>query len=475
MNWRCEQKPHLTFITAPRRKFKEFMIEKRDLRVWYLDKVRKLRASLFPYKQRLLKLKREKQVYASDKKRLLFLAPLYDLDSVVDSARLRKLYNIIVWSADDISMPLNVNDSSGAASYPGCRLKFEARDFNENLFFDNLNYKKMVIPMIRQFYERKLPDIFRYWKQAEALHKNYKIDMLLWGNSPHRYPSGIVKEFFRLNRIPVCGMQYGGMSGSCNLAENIFETNLNFCDYYLSYGFQNNDIEDIPGGMTRSKPCIISVGSTAINRFFIVYKKPLNGKSKKRVDILFPASVIQNDLFYANEIINYRLFAIQKRIIDLMEKYKKKIIIKFPVGSYANNPLGIYIRRTYPGKFIIIDHMSLTETLIKYKVDTVVLEERSTPLNEVVVTGSNIILYDNPDWYGLTNQAYQMLSKRAVVCNDEESFLKKLKQCLDGNIEKKDTDNREFIKRYCTYKGEPVSNIENAIISLIDDKKKLII
>ena len=41
--------------------------------------------------------------------------------------------------------------------------------------------------------------------------------------------------------------------------------------------------------------------------------------------------------------------------------------------------------------------MSLTETLIKYKVDTVVLEERSTPLNEVVVTGSNIILYDNPD------------------------------------------------------------------------------
>lgn len=472
MNWKCEQKPNLVFIKISKRSNRQ-IIKIKDPKIRYQNRVRKLKVVLSPFKEKLSKAKKKKQLYAPDKKTLLFLSPLYDLGAALESEKLLKLYNIITWHPDDNSEPSDLNDLSGNVSYFGYQLNFEAKEFNEDLFFDNFNYKKTVIPLIRQYYERKSHDMFKYWNQAHELHHKHKIDMVFWNNSPHRYPAGIVKEFFRLNHIPICGMQHGGMNGSNNLAESIFETDLYHCDYYFSYGFQVDDLDTNTISGEKTHPHIIPIGSSVIKQFSKDYEKSLSRKDKKKVDILFPIALARGEFFFENEVTHTRLFSIQKKIINVMAQHSNKtIILKFPVGSYFRHPLGLYIALTYPGKFIIIDHVSFTESLKNLEADTIVLEELSTPLNEALATNSNIIAYNDPNWYGLTKRAYNLLKKRVIVCNDEELFTQKIQDCLEGRIEKKDIQNKEYFKKYCFF-DDPTTKMEKAIIFIVESRAHL--
>ena len=352
------------------------------------------------------------------------------------------------------------------------RFSFKAKGFDGREFLAGIEFKKFMIPLIERFYDDKILDIFEYWKQVEVLHQAYNIDMLFWANPPHRYPAGITKEYFRVHKVPICGMQHGGFYGSSNLGRTI-KIDFNNCDYYFSYGFSKEDLEDDTQFLGKTQ--IIPVGSTVIKECFDKLKISSKDKTKEKVDILFPVALANDHIFFESELTNPKLFHLQKEIVDILAVFNgKKIILKFPVGKYMLHPLRPFIEDKYPGRFIIIDNVSFTESLNRYNPLVVLLEESSTPLNEAVVSGANIIVYNSAQWHALTNSASGLLRRRAVICNDVGSVAENLNDYMSKRMPQQFTDisNKEFIEKYCIYHGEPQDNIRQEIKHLLSGVMK---
>ena len=163
------------------------------------------------------------------------------------------------------------------------------------------------------------------------------------------------------------------------------------------------------------------------------------------------------------------MFHFQKQIIDTLALFNEyKIILKFPPGTYAQHYLTPYIESSYSDKFQIIDDLSFTNCLKRYDVDTILLDTAGTSLQtEAVVTSSKIIAYNNKSFLSLMEEAANALSKRAVICNTREEFLSRIIDCMHDRLPPRDLENREYIEKYCTYKGNPADNILESIRSMI--------
>lgn len=459
-NWQSNLKPRLIRINAVRCSGDNELFA-RNKNHSFQNKIRTIKVFLSPFKGFFLSLFKHKGVFDKEKKNLLFLYPFYDFSSLLKDESLMSEFNVFTWSPED--------KKSNRCKNTIAELDFTAQGFENSGFADNLDSKDLLLPLLKRFYEKKIPDILCYWSKAKGIHDRYKIDMLLWGNPPHRYPAGILKEFFRINKVPVCGMQHGGLNGSNFMGKLLFETEFNSSDYYFSYGFTQQDLE---GAIERHSmnltSRIIPVGSVCIDRFLKDFHKPRLGLEKQKVDIIFPIAVVNQEFFYDFEENNPWLFKLQKKIVDLLAVFRnKKIVLKFPVGNYSDSPLGIYIEQKYPNRFRIIDHISFSEYLKVCDANTIIIERQSTPLNEAILTESNIVIYNNVDWCGLTAKAHRLLSKRAVVCDDEEEFFSAIRDCLEGRPGKRDISNREFMQDYCIYKGNPGKNIKKGISSIL--------
>ncbi len=468
-NWHSANKPALKRITVKRG---SVMILSMRQKGHILRKhIMALKVFLSPLKKALFNSIRKKPIIYKNKKNLLFLYPFYDFSLLLDSGALNDKFNILTWDPDESKYLFNSEEeTSSSSTILAEKLNFSANSFNSSIFADALNIKDLFIPLLKSFYEKKIKDMLYYWKQAKAIHQRNKIDMVSWGNSPHRYPAGMVREYFRINKVPVCGMQHGGLNGSNHIGRLLFETEYNQCDIYFSYGFSETDLKEEAYSygvsiFSKVKP----VGSLRIKRLRDEFKKNCASSRRQEVDILLPVTVINNEFYWGFEENAPRLFEFQKRIIDSLAGFSdKKIIIKFPLGNCLDNPLGFYIEHKYPKKFQVIDNISFSDCLYKFKADTIIIERQSTPLNEAIVTESNIIVYNDKDWCGLTDKARRLLSKRAIVCDDEEGFFFTINDCLEGRVEKKDIHNREFIENYCIYTGNPQDNIEKTIVSLLN-------
>lgn len=450
--WSPDNKPGLELVKAPRRAAK-----KTSLR----DVASASKAALAD------RLKRKPFIYDPGKKTLLAQAPLYDLGFLDRSAPVREKYNVLLWDPDRRDLLLG---GPSMKRYPG-ELDLSLEGYDPGGAFDGFDYWRLAAPLVSDFFNEKLGDMARYWNQASALDLKYKISMVLWGNCPHRYPGGVMNEYFRINGIPVCGMQHGGMTGTNDIPETMFETELNHCDFFLSYGFSVDDIDTGYVGGVRDLPKILPVGSVSINNLLKSYEILPAGKKKGYFDAVFPAANFAGDFFMECEITNNKLFELQKKIVDrLALAGGRNIAIKFPAHKRGAYHLREYIDTRYPGRFAIIDDISFTEFLKQYDTGLIILEELSTPLFESLITGSNLIVYDAPGWYGLTAKAHKALSIRAAIFSDEDSLLEGISCYFKRGPAEKYRYDRTFFNKYCIHRGTPEKDIEEAIGFIIKDK-----
>jgi hypothetical protein len=126
-----------------------------------------------------------------------------------------------------------------------------------------------------------------------------------------------------------------------------------------------------------------------------------------------------------------------------------------------------YIESSYPDKFQIVNDISFTKCLKRYDIDTILIELQSTPLNEAMITKSKIIVHNDKTFISLTEDAANALSKRAIICNTREEFLGRIIDCIHDRLPQKDLENREYLEKYCIYKGRPEDNILESIRSIM--------
>ena len=480
-HWDYGGKPQLSFMRAPQREMRA-KTQYQESQVGYRELIRMLKAPL----RRVKNLIRNSPClygYSPHKKNLLLMSPLYDLSFLMSSAKANREYNIIDWDVDRTLTPnlpgrlpgrhpgrpfVLSRDSNRVESMPWVELveQFDLRVCrckNSDLV-NNFQFASFVMPLVKQFLEATLPDIYRYWKAAENLHHAIKIDVLFWGNPPIRYPGGIVKEFFRLNEVPIVGMQHGGMYGSNHLESTVFDSDFAQCNYWFSYGFDKDSMSAVYPD--NKLPEIIPVGSTRISYLAKQYESARS--AKPQVKILYPVAATKDNFFYVYETADPRLLHFQKQIIDTLALFNGyRIILKFPVGTYAKHCLRPYVEGSYPDKFQIVDDLSFTECLKRYDVDTILIEQQGTPLNEAVITTSKIIVYNDATFLSLTKEAASALSERAMICNTREEFLSRIVDCVHNRLPPKDLENREYLEKYCIYKGNPADNILESIRSIM--------
>lgn len=416
--------------------------------------------------------------YSAHRKNTLFMTPLYDLDFVSSSNEIKEKFNLIFWDIDNDTNPefLQKQPISDFFLDKDEHKKSEKESIARELNFNNeilkdssnnsIDFYSFLVPLIKRFYERKMPAILNYWRAAKELHTTTAIDMVYWGNPPHRYPAGIVNEFFRLNNVPRFGMQHGGVYGSNYMGRAFYDLDLNHCDYYFSYGF-NRDVIEKKYSTENKIPAVIPVGSVAISGFAKRYNSLSN--KKKRIDILYPIGVTFENIFFASEFTVPSLYKLQTKLIDKLASFPKyRVVLKFPHGTYNNHYLRQHIETLYPDVFTIIDTISFKKSLEIYNPDLILIEQQSTPLNESLITKSQILVYNDSLFLSLTDEAYFLLQKRAMVCNTSEDFLNKIEDFKKGRREIKDLNNREFLEKYCVYQGDPKENITKTLMKSYD-------
>jgi hypothetical protein len=478
--WRYDRKPRLSFLKAPHR---EIVTATQGYRE-YIQRLKvplgKVKNSIKNY---IRNLPRYLYGYSSKNKNLLLMLPPGDFSVLISSVKFNREYNIITWDLRSRLTPefpgrfigrrlecqFDLSKNSNRVEPFLWNEILEQFDLHTNVCTDcdivnDFQFDSFVRPLVRQFLENKLPDIYRYWKAAENLYNATKIDMFLWAIPPLHYPHGIVKEFFRLNGVPIAGMQHGGTYGSNHMGPTIFDHDLNHCDYYFSYGFNEDTI--IKAYTNKKLPKIIPTGSTLISNFAKEYKSKKS--IKPQVKVLFVPMFVTNNFFYTYENLDLKLSHFQKQIIDTLALFNEhKIIIKFPPGTYAQHYLRPYIESSYQDKFHIIDNLSFTDCLKRYNVDTILLDiAGTTALSEAVVTDSKIIAYNNKMFLRLTEEAFNEASKRAVICDTKEEFLSRIIDCIKDSLPPTDLENREYMEKYSVYKGDPTSNILESIQSI---------
>lgn len=475
--WNYSRKPHLSLLEIKQKNSRKINFENNfELRTI----INKAKGPLRNIRDFFRARQKGLSSFSSRKSNLLFITPLYDLNFALSSQDLREAYNIIIWNVDENSRPEFLKNHPQAPFFSdnGRQKEInysEAEVFLKGFSYDNhilkspsrfnINLNNFFLPLIKRFLEVKSPSIINYWKTAESLHKTIEIHMLLWGNSPHRYPGGIVKEFFRLNQVPILGMQHGGVTGSNYMGKSIFDLDLNHCDYYLSYGFDSSIFNNAENS-GRKLPETIPVGSVLISDF----ANRINAvrHQKQKVKLIYPVAVRDDNIFMGCEFAIPRLFRLEQEIIDVLaEFHKSKIILKFFYNQYKRHYLKPYIEKFYPGRFHIIDNISFQKCLELFDAEIIVLAQQSTSLLEAVATGSNIIVYNDPLFTRLTDEALRLLKRMAVVCGDRRNFLAKVKSAMHGDIDFPDPEDKEFLKKFCIFNGDPKPNIINAISRLL--------
>ena len=440
-------------------------------------------------KQRILSFSFDR--YSNKKKTLMLCTPLCDLDFILNPSlsslmKLRNIgslssrFNIISW---DINNNICPNFIAGQPRHNFFHEKkkpqelnqeqivsefsFDSANFKHNTILENFQFSDFSSSLIRNFLKTKIDGIIEYWQAIYSFHSITQIDALLWGSPPITYNSSIITEFCRVNKIPIIGMQHGGLYGSNRcIGKPMFDSDLKHCDYYFSYGFDKDTLIEAYQS-EQAIPELVSVGSPRIDYFLKAYKRSLKSQ-KAKVKILYPIDLASSNFFAGFPGKLLKLICLQKKIIDLLASFHGvKIILEFYSDRYKDHPLKPYIENLYKDKFITTDKISFGECLQIYEVDTVIIAQQSTALNEAVGTKVNIIVYNNESFSGLTKEAYRLLSKRAIICDSQEDFLDKITDCVDNKIEQKDIEDIGFLEKYCVYKGDPEKNIVEAISHIL--------
>jgi len=475
--WQGAKGVAVTLLKAPQRD--PSSEDRQRIRILYL-----LKKVIFRNLRSIIYAKRNFRCYMADclnhfphKKNILILSPWYDLFSVLHSLKIRQECNVIQWDIDKSFLPhmrryqkkyLREMVLQGGSDADDVREALESFEFKiEDTYcnnpLDSFDFTSFIIPLIKEYLKEKLLEIVTYWRLTKALHELIGINMLLWGNPPVRHSGGIIKEFCRIQKIAIVGMQHGGRYGSNETIDYNFDSDYSKCDYYLSYGFTADDIKKymLDG---KQYPEIIPVGSTNI----ATLRQRIQKGSKKKGVILYPLAI--NDPFFLSLSLitpESLLGDFQRKIIDLLCKYTTKRVIISCLYEVAGVVSSI---QPYLEKVVLsFPHIEFSKKsffgklLQGYKPDIILVDESSTALNEALMTDSEIIVYNDSVFDPLTDNAYRLLSKRAIVCNTQREFLEALNSGLNGKVFGTDKGDKEFVEKYCVYKGNPRQNIERAI------------
>ena len=274
-----------------------------------------------------------------------------------------------------------------------------------------------------------------------SLINNNQIKSCIWGNSLISGIDGMLPIIFKKKGIPVLGMQHGSHYGVANVNQQHYYSDFKKCDYFLTYGFNNDDYKETYS--VDDVPCeFIPVGMS----------KQLLGRegNKKTCDVLYLPT---NNVNMFIETIRMRFHiqnTLQHDIINSLDRLEgKKVVVKpFMLSNHSNCSFFSLLEKSKNIKFH--NHLNTQDILKAFKFDVIIIDMISTPLYEVLEVDSEIfILYDCfRNWNA---SVIKMLEKRVHFFKDINSLNEILSDYKNNKLERK--RNSEFLDKH-VYGGD---------------------
>ncbi len=135
------------------------------------------------------------------RKKMLVLYPLSGLSLLMDSFRLNRKLEVILWNPGNEMFPQmsrKINQKLHArvknrfgrlkAEEAAELFSFDVPELECKTFLGDFDFNGFIIPLLKKFVDENLPEIVSFWGITSGLHALEKIDLLAWGNSPIRFP-----------------------------------------------------------------------------------------------------------------------------------------------------------------------------------------------------------------------------------------------------------------------------------------------
>ncbi|MFN8413204.1 MAG: hypothetical protein U0Z26_12525 [Anaerolineales bacterium] len=245
--------------------------------------------------------------------------------------------------------------------------------------------------------------------QLNQLAQTRKIKGGVWVSPPIGALQALIVEYLLKSGYVVIGRQHGGNYGIEVSHPKHFDSDYEWCTHYLSYGFTKEDLkESSPELKPRCEILPVGEKKLAIRK---------NEKKLGKIDVLFP---ISNATPFHQEGVRPLPHVLAKYQIELIKFLDQltdwHVVIKpFPGYSQENSAFVEFLNSLKHVE--ILEHMSFSQVMNNYKVDTVLIEYPSSPLYECLRDDVEILSLKNP-LLPLNSTATRLLNERVHFYDD---------------------------------------------------------
>jgi len=254
--------------------------------------------------------------------------------------------------------------------------------------------------------------------------RNYDVSLGVW-DVPVCNEAPILLTCKRLvNNIPVLGRQHGCCYVDQNTYSKHFESDFNYCTYYISYGFSQKEFSNTYPN--HNLKCKILPGGYELG-------KERSYKNVRNIDLVFPLTSIPGIRSFSDDIKNK--FNAQRVILEAMN-YRSDLssFVKPMAGANTEN----FAHTHYIKRLKVVRRSFLTwEDFIKaYKPKVVISECPSTPIYQCLNINVDIFLLKDPV-YKFSELALSMLTKRVYLFDSPEEIRQAILDYQPGKLKPK--------------------------------------
>jgi hypothetical protein len=366
--------------------------------------------------------------FRENKPTIAIFEPLYALESLPESLR---DCNLLYYRAGS-THPLGFNPSNKG--------HIADRESGLDLFADiypgEEQLSKSFAAGTIQHLKEALPRYTETLLTLRKAHERYPIKLAIWGVPPDNGVGTLLAEFLRSVGVPIAIAQHGFSYGDCQMGNKHFDSDFNRCDYFLSYGFTDDDLRRVYPERKRY-PTVIPVGGSWPS-------KPAS--RKRRVAAVFPLT-LSAPFFYGAmaQCPPHELTERQLRILEYLDSLKNPEIFVKPLPYPSPDTCAVLPVLKRLANLKVVDAVTFPAFLQRYHPDAVILEQPATPLYEALLCDTEIFVLTDP-YFSFEQQARLELERRVHFADSLGHMIRELDLFFSGKLAKKRDET--FVNHY---------------------------
>lgn len=298
----------------------------------------------------------------------------------------------------------------------------------EKLIPCDTGLQKLFLRDIYNDFTGRMKRLLNALRKLDELNERYDFRLGIWGNPPHYNTRAMLFEYLRKQNVPILGAQHGASYGN-SLEHWHIDSDFNKCDFYISYGFDQNDLNRLYGDAkitTQILPCG-KFSESLISR----------KKAAKEINLLF---ILTNSFSIFDggmlRMAPDKLTRRQTQIMHYLDSLKiKDIYIKpFMYSTYENCSVLPILSRLKHVK--VVSSLSVQEFVEEFSPSAIIMDFPSTPLYEVIGLDTEIFLMDD-ELHPFDSVAFSELEKRVYFSHDTDILIKQVSLYLENSLPKK--------------------------------------